>query len=126
MIQVQVHEDGRRVALTSDCFAELVVGAVAAEYAEDPEGVGATLEQIEHQRRIWEGLASHAGTREVPERLINEAAAAWDATREHFVTTFAEPVVLALTERQARSLAGALTRTANHLAERRRSAEGPT
>jgi len=27
---VQVHEDGRRVALTSDCFAELVVGAVDA------------------------------------------------------------------------------------------------
>ncbi|MFE3220262.1 hypothetical protein [Streptomyces antimycoticus] len=119
MITVRLHEDGRRVVLEAADIAELLVDAIAAEHAEDPRGVAAGLDEIAQRRRTYEGLASLQEARDLPEHLVNEAAAALDAIREAFVASLSAPLDFAMNEDDARRLAVQLSRHAAQAAAAR-------
>ncbi|MFF4607952.1 hypothetical protein ACFY12_35095 [Streptomyces sp. NPDC001339] len=113
MITVRLADDRRRVLLEADGIAELVVDALAAEHAEDPKWVPAMLDEVARRRRTWEGLASLEETRELPEHVVNSAAAALDAIRESVVASLGQPIDFALSEKDARRLAADLAHHAD-------------
>ncbi|MGW3571663.1 hypothetical protein ACWDSL_48655 [Streptomyces sp. NPDC000941] len=119
MITVRMHEDGRRVVLEAADIAELLIDAIAAEHAEDPSGITHALEEVARRRRTYEGLASLEEVRDLPEHVVNEAAAALDEIREAFVASLSTAIDYAITEDDARRLAVELSRHAAYAAAAR-------
>ncbi|MHB6907094.1 hypothetical protein [Streptomyces sp. DB-54] len=112
MIAVRLSKDGRRVVLGATDIAEVVVGVLAVEYAEAPRAVGADLEEIAARRATFEGLAGLEEVWDLPDHVLNVAAAALDAAREEFIAALSESVEFSLGEREARRLAVELMRYA--------------
>lgn len=122
-IRVELGDDGHHVVIDVPYVVARSVSAVAEQYVEDPHGVGAALETVHQHRHTYEGLASLAEVNDIPERLIDEAAAALDAVRDDFVAFFPEPLVVTLGENEARQLAVDISRCAALAAARRLEGE---
>ncbi len=113
MITVRLSEDARRVVIEAPEIAEVVVGAVAGWYVEDPGGVGEDLEGLATRQRAYEGLAAIEELHDLPEHVVEGACAARDAARESFVDSLAGPLGFGVTKDDARRLAADLLRCAD-------------
>ncbi|GAU66685.1 multidrug resistance protein [Streptomyces sp. NBRC 110611] len=107
MITVRLHEDRRHVLLEGHDIAEVVAQIIATVYAADPQGVADMLEKIATRRRTYDGLANLEEARDIPERIIDGAAAALDAALETFMDSLPS-IDFAMSERDARLLAADL------------------
>ncbi|NGO67144.1 hypothetical protein [Streptomyces boncukensis] len=109
MISVSLHAERHRVLLSVDDIAELVVDALAAEYAADPRGTADALDELARRRRTWASLSGLAEAQDLPEHTINSAAASHDHFRAALVSALSWPMDFSLSEPDARRLAADLT-----------------